>query len=807
MNKIVISLSLLTTLAMPMAVKAQQLRADNIDEIVAALTDDEKVHMLTGSGTGWADPDVKFPGIAGWTYAVPRLGIPSVYLADGPHGVNMTRYRDFDHFDYSCTTTPTSTAMAATFDVNAVGKMGNLIGYEVKERGLDVILGPAINLQRTALGGRNQEYMSEDPFLSGKLAAAYIRGVQNNGVGTSVKHFAGNEAETLRKQSDTRATPRTLRELYLKAFEIAVKEGEPWTIMTSYNYINGEHSTERPDLVTDILRGEWGFKGIAITDWDGGYYPVKITSAGTDIIEPGSDQAREELAKALADGSLDRKMVDAAVKRILEFTVKCPSFKQYKASNDIHRDEHLEWVREVGAEGMVLLKNDNQTLPIAPQKVALYGTTSYNLIAGNMGVGGTNGGAYHVTLVEGLRKAGFTIDMNLLRQHTRWQTEEDARLQAEASKDPIMARILRPARAEELIPQEKIEVKEDPRLAQARQMNFNISALMGSQTPPSTISEQVAKNDIAIITLGRTTGEGQDRNYKEFELRDSERQLIEVVSQAYHAAGKKVIVLLNVCAGIETQSWIGMVDAVLNIWEPGMAAGYSIADVLTGRVNPSGRMPQTWELKFGDQPADQNFPSDYHPKSIMEFLGSAKMSDNPQKNEELIDYEEGVFMGYRYFTSFNKKVAYPFGYGLSYTTFEYENANLTPTADGFQVTLTVKNTGKVAGKEVVQLYSAAPAGGLEKPVRELKAFAKTKNLKPGESQTLTLNVTNYELASYNEKAVAWQAAKGNYSIQICKNADEVALTLPYKLKKAQSWKTTNSLALQSDLKVISLKKK
>lgn len=807
MNKTVISISLLTALAMPMAVKAQQLRADNIDEIVAALTDDEKVHMLTGAGTGWADPDVRFPGIAGWTYPVPRLGIPSVYLADGPHGVNMNRYRDFDHFDYSCTTTPTSTAMAATFDVNAVGKMGNLIGYELKERGLDVILGPAINLQRTALGGRNQEYMSEDPFLSGKLAAAYIRGVQNNGVGTSVKHFAGNEAETLRKQSDTRATPRTLRELYLKAFEIAVKEGQPWTIMTSYNYINGEHSTERPDLVTDILRGEWGFKGIAITDWDGGFYPAKITSAGTDIIEPGSDQIREELAKALADGSLNRNIVDKAIRRILEFTVKCPSFKQYKASNDIHRDEHLEWVREVGAEGMVLLKNDNQTLPVAPQKVALYGTTSYNLIAGNMGVGGTNGGAYHVTLVEGLRKAGFTIDMNLLRQHTRWQTEEDARIQSEASKDPIMTRILRPARAEELIPQEKVEVKEDPRMAQARQMNFNIGALMGNQNAPSTISEQVAGNDIAIITLGRTTGEGQDRNYKEFELRDSERQLIEVVSQAYHAAGKKVIVLLNVCAGIETQSWIGMVDAVLNIWEPGMAAGYSIADVLTGRVNPSGRMPQTWELKFGDQPADQNFPSDYHPKSIMEFLGSAKMSDNPQKNEELIDYEEGVFMGYRYFTSFNQKVAYPFGYGLSYTTFAYENASLEPTADGFQVTLTVKNTGKVAGKEVVQLYSAAPAGGLEKPVRELKAFAKTKTLKPGESQTLTLKVTNYELASYNEKAVAWQAAKGNYSIQICKNANEVALTLPYKLAKAQSWKTTNSLALQSDLKVISLKKK
>ena len=807
MNKIVISLSLLTALVMPMAVKAQQLRADNIDEIVAALTDDEKVHMLTGAGTGWADPDVRFPGIAGWTYPVPRLGIPSVYLADGPHGVNMTRYRDFDHFDYSCTTTPTSTAMAATFDVNAVGKMGNLIGYELKERGLDVILGPAINLQRTALGGRNQEYMSEDPFLSGKLAAAYIRGVQNNGVGTSVKHFAGNEAETLRKQSDTRATPRTLRELYLKAFEIAVKEGQPWTIMTSYNYINGEHSTERPDLVTDILRGEWGFKGIAITDWDGGFYPAKITSAGTDIIEPGSDQIREELAKALADGSLDRNIVDKAIRRILEFTVKCPSFKQYKASNDIHRDEHLEWVREVGAEGMVLLKNEGQTLPVAPQKVALYGTTSYNLIAGNMGVGGTNGGAYHVTLVEGLRKAGFTIDMNLLRQHTRWQTEEDARLQAETNKDPIMTRILRPARAEELIPQEKVEVKEDPRMAQARQMNFNIGALMGNQNAPSTISEQVAGNDIAIITLGRTTGEGQDRNYKEFELRDSERQLIQVVSQAYHAAGKKVIVLLNVCAAIETQSWIGMVDAVLNIWEPGMAAGYSIADVLTGRVNPSGRMPQTWELKFGDQPADQNFPSDYHPKSIMEFLGSAKMSDNPQKNEELIDYEEGVFMGYRYFTSFNQKVAYPFGFGLSYTTFEYENANLTPTADGFQVTLTVKNTGKVAGKEVVQLYSAAPAGGLEKPVRELKAFAKTKNLKPGESQTLTLKVTNYELASYNEKAVAWQAAKGVYNIQLCKNANEVALTLPYKLAKAQSWKTTNSLALQSDLKLISLKKK
>lgn len=784
-----------------------KLRADNIDQVVNALTPDEKVHMITGCGTGWSDPDVKFPGTAGWTYAVPRLGIPSVYLADGPHGLNMNRYRDFDHFDYSCTTTPTSTAMAATFSTDAIRRIGDLIGYEVKERGLDVILGPAINLQRTMLGGRDQEYMSEDPVLTGKMASAYIQGVQANGVGTSLKHFAANNAETRRKGSDSRVSPRALRELYLKGFEIAVKEAQPWTVMTSYNYINGIHTTERRDLVTDILRDEWGFKGIAITDWDGGFIPVEITKAGTDIIEPGSDAARKALAAALEDGSLDMSIVDAAVRRILEFTLKCPSYKQYAASNDIQREAHLKTVREIGAEGMVLLKNDG-TLPVAPARVALYGCTSYDFIAGNMGVGGTNGGAWHISLVEGLRKAGFQIDMKLLREHTDWIQQEKARIQADMTQNnPLMARLLRPDRPEELIPQETVEVKEDPRIAQARAMNlnFDVGALLGTPRVPTTIGEQVAANDLAIITLGRTTGEGFDRNYREFELRDSERELLEVVSKAYHAAGKKVVVLLNVCAAIETQSWAHLADAILNVWEPGMAAGFSVTDVLTGAVNPSGRLPQTWALHYGDQPADKNFPSDYTSHSIMEHLGAAQLVDNPQKGIDLIDYEEGVYMGYRFFTTAGAQVAYPFGYGLSYTTFAYDNAAISPAPEGgFTVSVRVTNTGKRSGKEVVQLYVHAPKGGLDKPLRELKAFAKTRELAPGESETVTLQVSAYELASFSEKASAWQTAKGNYEVQLCKDAATVAITLPYKQAKALSWPVHKALLLQSDLKELKL---
>ena len=805
MNKMM--LKKLFTLALLAAVSAStlaqplRLRENNIDEIVAALTLDEKVHMITGSGTGWSDPDVKFPGIAGWTWAVERLGIPSVYMADGPHGVNMTRFRDFDHTDYACTTTPTSTSMAATFSTEAIGRMGDLIGDELKERGLDIILGPAINLQRTALVGRNQEYMSEDPVLTGKMAAAYIRGVQAHGVGTSLKHFAANNAETRRKGSDSRVSPRALRELYLKGFEIAVKEAQPWTVMTSYNYINGIHSTERRDLVTGVLRDEWGFEGVAITDWDGGFIPVEITKAGTDIIEPGSDAARKALKEAVEDGSLDIAIVDDAIRRILRMTVKSPSFKQYAYSNDVHLEEHLKTVREVGAEGMVLLKND-ATLPLGLSKVALYGCTSYNLIAGNMGVGGTNGGAWHVSLVEGLRGAGFTVDMKLLREHTSWIQQENKRLEEEKSKEhPIMAMLMRPDRPEELVPQEVIEEKEDPLLAQARAMgmNFDVGAFMGAQAKPTTVHEQAAANDVAIITLGRTTGEGFDRNRKEFDLRDSERELIEAVSKAYHAVGKKVVVLLNVCAAIGTRSWASKVDAILNVWEPGMAAGWSIADVLSGAVSPSGRLPQTWEVAYGDQPADLNFPSDYKPSDIMEFMGSAKMADNPVKGVDLIDYEEGVYMGYRYFTSFGKEVAYSFGYGLSYTQFAWSEASLTPDAEGgFTLTVKVTNTGSRPGKEVVQLYVNAPKGGLDKPVRELKAFAKTRELAPGASEVLSMKVSAYELASFNEKKSAWQAAKGMYNVQLCRDAGTVVESLSYKLSKAQSWPVHNVLAPVAD---------
>lgn len=795
------------------SVMAQKLTPENIDEIVSALTLDEKVHMIVGCGNGWSNPDVKFPGIAGWTYEVPRLGITEAHLADGPHGVNMNQTRDYDSFDYSCTTMPTSTAMAATWDVDVLKEVGSIIGYELKERGLDVILGPAINLQRNMLGGRIQEYMSEDPLLTGKMAAAYIKGVQQLGVGTSLKHFAANGAETRRKGSNSVVSPRALRELYLKNFEIAVKEAQPWTVMSSYNYINGIHTSENAELINDLLRKEWGFKGMVITDWDGGYYPLQEVRATGDILEPGSESQRQEIKKALEDGTLDMKLVDESVKRILEFTVKTPTYQNYKYSNDIKREQHQKQIRSIAAQSMVLLKNSQDVLPItalqAPH-VALYGCTSYDFISGNMGVGGTNGGAHTISLVEGMRKAGFTVDLNLLRQYTTYIAAEKERIAAEAMKaNPIMVRINRPARPVELIPQNELKPKEvDPRMAEM-QANFNIdlaAMLGGGGTPETTLPEQVEKNDFAVITLGRTTGEGADRNYKEFEATPEELQLIETVSNAYHKAGKKVVVLLNVCGPMETQSWAGMVDAVLLVWEPGERSGESVADVLTGVETPSGRLPQTWALHYGDQPADNNFPSDYHTDNIMEFLGKGKMVDNPQVGVDIIPYEEGIYMGYRYFNTAKKEVDYPFGFGLSYTTFDYSNATLVPTADGFQVSVTVKNTGKRSGREVVQLYVTAPAGGLEKPARELKAFAKTRNLKPGEEQTLTMTVSNYDLASYNEKAVAWQSAKGNYSIQLGKNVEEIHTVLSYRLAKPQSWKTANLLKLQQPLNEISLKR-
>ena len=745
-----------------------KLNASNIDEVIGQMTLEEKVHMVIGCGMSMGD-DVKFPGTAGRTYDIPRLGIPSVYLADGPHRLAMAVKRDFDSHFYYATEFPSGTTVAATFDPNAAFQVGAALGEEVKDYGMDVLLAPGANLMRNALCGRNHEYCSEDPVVTGKIAAGYINGVQSQGTGTCLKHFAVNNQETNRNNNDSRVAQRPLRELYLKGFEIAVKESQPWSIMTSYNKVNGKYTCEDIDLTEYILRDEWGFKGMVMSDWNAGTDAVTSMKAGNDMLQPGQDRQYKAILEAVQNGTLDE--ANRNVKRILEMVVKCHTFDNYKYANETNLKAHAQVDRTIGAEGIVLLDNQS-ALPLAVniKNVALYGTTSYDMVPAGMGFGSTGVGYYCVSMVEGMRNAGYTVDANLIKKYKKHLADEQKRLYPKG-RPPFSLTPLK--RAEEFVP------------------------------TAEELAAQVKSNDVAILTLGRTSGEASDRRVEEFYLKDNETALIKQVTEAYHAAGKKVIVILNICSPVETASWKNTVDAVICAFQPGQEVGNSVADVLTGKVNPSGHLPMTFAVKYGDAPSDANFPYDYEFKmpsfamgSSMNFESKEKKEEKPKeavRNVDYTNYEEGIYVGYRYFDTFGKEVSYPFGHGLSYTTFSFDVVSSGINGDKCEMKVSVKNTGNCAGKESVQLYVKAPAGGLEKPAKELRAFAKTKLLQPGESEVVTLSWNLMDMASFNEKSCSWELAKGTYQWMAAASSADVRCTVSQKVAKAQKVKVHDAM--------------
>jgi len=751
-------------------VQAQvKLNANNIDEVIGEMTLEEKVHMVIGCGMSMGD-GAKFPGTAGRTYDIPRLGIPSVYLADGPHRLAMSVKRDFDSRFYYATEFPSGTTVAATFDPNAAYQVGAALGEEVKDYGMDVLLAPGANLMRNALCGRNHEYYSEDPVVTGKMAAGYIKGVQSQGVGTCLKHFAVNNQETNRNNNDSRVAQRPLRELYLKGFEIAVKESQPWSIMTSYNKVNGKYTCEDIDLTENILRDEWGFKGVVMSDWNAGTDAVTSMKAGNDMLQPGQERQYKAILEAVQNGTLDEAILNRNVKRILELVVKCHTFENYKYANETDLKAHAIIDRTIGAEGIVLLDN-RSVLPLTAnvKTIALYGTTSYDMVPAGMGFGSTGVGYYCVSLVEGMRNAGYTVDADLIKKYKKHLFDEQKRLYPNG-KPPFSLTPLK--RAEEFVP------------------------------TSDELSAQVKNNDVAIITLGRTSGEASDRRVEEFYLKENESALIKQVAEAYHAAGKKVIVILNICSPVETASWKNMVDAVICAFQPGQEVGNCVADVLTGKVNPSGHLPMTFAIKYGDAPSDSNFPYDYEFKMPSFAMGSGMNFESKEKEEkpkeavrnvDFTDYEEGIYVGYRYFETFDKEVSYPFGHGLSYTTFSFEIVSSDINGDNCEMKVAVKNTGNCAGKESVQVYVKAPAGGLEKPAKELKAFAKTKLLQPGESEVVTLSWKLMDMASLNEKSSSWELPKGTYQWMVGASSTDVRCTVIQKVSKAQKVKVHNAM--------------
>ena len=774
-----IGLMLGMALAQP-AVAQPKLNQNNIDEVISAMTLEEKVDMLIGCGMAMGE-EVKFPGTAGRTRDIPRLGITSAYLADGPHRLHMTKNRDWDSRTYITTEFPSETNVAALFDTDAAYQIGQAIGAEVRDFGLDVLLAPGVNLMRSSLCGRNNEYYSEDPVLAGKIAAGYINGIQSLGSGTCLKHFAINNQETNRNNNDSRLSQRAIRELYLKNFEIAVKESNPWSIMTSYNRSQGKYTCEDRDLTETILREEWGWNGLVMSDWNAGKDAVASIKAGNDMLQPGQPRQREAILNAAKSGELDMALIDLSVKRTLEFVLKCHTPNGYVYPNETDLKSHAQVVRKLGAESMVLLKNEG-VLPLnSPLRIALYGCTSYDMVPAAMGFGGTNVGPYIVSMVEAARNADMAPDMTLAKTYK--QHIADKNKENYPNGMPPFS-ITAPLRASELVPTAEM------------------------------LAENVKNNDVAVITLGRTSGEGADRKREHFFLTQEEKDLFRVVAEAYHKVGKKVIAVLNVCGPIETTAIREHADAILCAFEPGQECGNSVMDVLTGKVNPSGRLPMTWQVAFGDAPADQNFPADYV-FDMSAFAkaysgGSAKdAAERAQREAEPVlvkdvdytEYQEGIYIGYRYFDTFQKEVAYPFGFGLSYTTFDYEILSSSIDGDKCQMEVKVTNTGNVAGREVVQAYVKAPKGKLDKPSKELKAFGKTRELKPGESQTLILSWNTMDMASFDEKASAWQLDKGVYEFLAAASSADVKCSAAHKVAKARTQKVHNAMAPQAKVPV------
>ena len=757
-----------------------QLRADNIDEILQAMTLEEKAKLLVGGANNFfgdqavvgGEADL-VAGAAGTTAAIPRLGIPATVLTDGPAGVRINPTREGSSQTYYATGFPIGTCLASTWNTELVRQVGMAIGNETKEYRCDVILGPGMNLHRNPLCGRNFEYYSEDPLLTGWIAAAYINGVQSQGAGVSAKHFAVNSQESDRTSVDERVSQRAARELYLRGFEIAVRESNPWTIMASYNQINGQYSMGNHDLLTSILRDDWGYKGIVMTDWIGireGLTTISEVHAGNDLMEPGQPAQANEIVEGVKSGKLSMADVDRNVRRMLEYIVKTPSFHHYPASNRPDFAAHGAITRQTAGEGIVLLKN-NGTLPwnVSAQSiktVALFGENSYDFLSGGTGSGCVHT-PYVIDMVEGLKNVGISSSATLTDLYRKYI--EYAKVKFQAERHPAKWYQM------EMFGQQKYpEIGIDP----------------------ICINNEVKESDAAIITIGRQAGEGVDRDIAtEFNLTAEEHSLIMDVCNIFHAAGKPVVVVINSGSVIETASWSAYPDAIICAWQPGMEGGNSVADILTGKVNPSGKLTMTWPVAATDHPSTLNFPG------MMDLYTYDVMRQRGVPNYDYTNHEEDIYVGYRYFDTFCREVSYPFGFGLSYTTFNFSNLKAKVVKDQVELQVTVKNTGKVAGKEVAQVYLRAPKGQLEKPVQELKGFAKTRSLKPGESETLTIRIPVRLLASFDEAGSRWLLESGTYTFAVGSSSRDIALTAPLKLSEYTE-PVSNVLKPNAELKLL-----
>ncbi|MCS7058755.1 MAG: glycoside hydrolase family 3 C-terminal domain-containing protein [Meiothermus sp.] len=664
-----------------------------VEEILRQMTLEEKAALCTGA-SAWT------------TLAIPRLGVPEMVVSDGPHG--LRRVADVHAVgtkSLPATAFPTASCLSATWNRELLREVGAAIAREAIALGVDVVLGPGNNMKRSPLCGRNFEYFSEDPYLAGELAASYIQGVQSQGVGTSLKHYAANNQEYQRLRIDVRVDERTLREIYLTGFEIAVKKGRPWTVMCAYNKVNGTYASEHRYLLQQVLKDEWGFEGLVVSDWGAVVDRVAALEAGLDLAMPGP-KARftQALVEAVRSGRLEEARLDEAVRRILRVVFRA---KATPKGGQFDAEAHHALARRAAAEGMVLLKNEG-LLPLKnPLRIAVIGRSA--LHPQFQGGGSSNVNPTRVDIpLEELRRVAGEAQVTYAEGYPEGLAE-DPRLIEEA-------------------------------VAQARAAEV---ALVFVALPPAVESE------------------GYDRPF--LGLTPQQEALIQAVSQAQ----PRTVVVLNTGSAVDMRSWIGGVGAVLQGWLMGQAGAGAIADILFGRINPSGKLAETFPMRLQDTPAYLNFPGE---------------------NGE-VRYGEGIYIGYRYYEAKELPVLFPFGHGLSYTAFRYANLRCPSRfkdTEGLRVAFEVTNTGQVAGKEVVQVYVRDPQSSLPRPPKELKGFAKVA-LEPGETKTVEVELDYRAFAYYHPGLKDWVAEEGEYEILVGASSADIRLRQTVVLEATRDW--------------------
>lgn len=699
MKKLLLLISAFAFIAIVTAQESKNNLDAKVADLVSELTLEEKASLCSGR-----DP---------WsTKPIERLGIPWIWMADGPHG--LRRAPETHLWGYGnqlpATSFPTASALSATWDLDLVYEVGKALGRESQALDVNILLAPGINIKRSPLVGRNFEYFSEDPILAGKLGAAYVNGVQSQGVGTCVKHYVANNVETMRMYANSDVDTRTLHEIYLKPFELTIKKAEPWSIMACYNRVQGVYGTHSKYLLTDILKDKWGFEGIVISDWEAVTDRVEGIRAGMHLKMPGADHnyTDAQIVEAVENGDLNEEQLDRLVEEILKIVLKAKSLEQDDV--DQNTEEHHQLARKVAAESATLLKNDNDILPIKEEK--------YNNIA---------------IIGE------FAVN---------------PRIQGAGSSE------VKPVKIDNALDIINAEYGQDYEIKYARGYKLTDD---DDLSLVDKAKELASGSDIALVFAGlpeHFESEGRDRTHLNIPTAHSE-----LIKEVARVQENTVVVLTNGSA-IE-MPWIDEVPSILETWLAGQAGAGGIADVLFGKASPSGKLAETFPVKLQDTPSYFNFPGE-------------------QSN---VLYGERIFVGYRYYDKREIEPLFPFGHGLSYTTFEYNDLEVSSEnvrdVDGLTVNATIKNTGDVEAKEVVQLYVTAKDPKLTSPVKELKKFTKV-DLAPGESKEVSFELNSRDFAYFDAKRHMWITESGEYTIKIGASSRDIRLSETISLQSTQT---------------------